>query len=139
MFSMANIDKIKFFTKKIISNPKGNIMHYIKKNDKNYIKFGEVYFTWVKKNNFKGWKFHKKMHMNLTVPVGNIKFTFYDEKLKKKYIFNLSEKKFGTLYVPPKIWFSFTSMNKKKDSLVVNFSNIIHKRNESINKNFEEI
>ena len=136
---MANIDKIKFFTKKIISNPKGNIMHYIKKNDKNYIKFGEVYFTWVKKNNFKGWKFHKKMHMNLTVPVGNIKFTFYDEKLKKKYIFNLSEKKFGTLYVPPKIWFSFTSMNKKKDSLVVNFSNIIHKRNESINKNFEEI
>ena len=136
---MTNIDKIKFFPKKIISNPKGNIMHYIKKNDENYIKFGEVYFTWVNKNNFKGWKFHKKMHMNLTVPVGNIKFTFFDEKLKKKYIFNLSEKKFGTLYVPPKIWFSFTNMNKKKDSLVVNFSNIIHKRNESINKNFEEI
>ena len=80
---MANIDKIKFFTKKIIKNPKGNIMHFIKKDDKNYINFGEVYFTWVKKNNTKGWKFHKKMHMNLTVPVGNIEFTFFDEELKK--------------------------------------------------------
>jgi len=136
---MANIDKIKFFTKKIIKNPKGNIMHFIKKDDKNYINFGEVYFTWIKKNNTKGWKFHKKMHMNLTVPVGNIEFTFFDEELKKKYIFNLSEKKFGTLYVPPKIWFSFKNMSKKKDSLVVNFSNIIHKKSENINKDLKEI
>lgn len=136
---MANIDKIKFFTKKIIKNPKGNIMHFIKKDDKNYINFGEVYFTWIKKNNTKGWKFHKKMHMNLTVPVGNIEFTFFDEELKKKYIFNLSEKKFGALYVPPKIWFSFKNMSKKKDSLVVNFSNIIHKKSENINKDLKEI
>ena len=48
---MANIDKIKFFPKKIIKNPKGNVMHFIKKDDKNYIKFGEVYFTWIKNNN----------------------------------------------------------------------------------------
>jgi dTDP-4-dehydrorhamnose 3,5-epimerase len=136
---MANIDKIKFFPKKIIKNPKGNVMHFIKKDDKNYIKFGEVYFTWIKNNNTKGWKFHKKMHMNLTVPVGNIEFTFFDEELKKKYIFNLSEKKFGTLYVPPKIWFSFRNMSKKKDSLVVNFSNIVHKKSENINKDFKEL
>ncbi len=131
---MNNLKKIKFFSKKIISNPKGNIMHYIKKNDKNYIKFGEVYFTWIKKNSLKGWKFHKKMHMNLTVPVGNIKFIFYDETFKKKRLFYLSESKFGTLYVPPKVWFSFKNMNKKKNSLVVNFSSIIHDKNETINK-----
>ena len=48
-------------------------------------------------------------------------------------------KKFGTLYVPAKIWFSFENMSKKKDSLMVNFSNIIHKKSESINKNLKEI
>jgi len=139
MLSMSDINKIKFFKKKIIRNPKGNIMHYIKKDDKNYDKFGEVYFTWIKRNSIKGWKLHKKMHMNLTVPVGSIKLTFFDEKFKKKTSFNLSEKKFGTLYVPAKIWFSFENMSKKKDSLMVNFSNIIHKKSESINKNLKEI
>ena len=136
---MRNIKKIKFIKKKIISHPKGNIMKYIKKDDKNYLKFGEVYFSWIKKNNFKGWKFHKKMHMNLTVPVGNIKFTFFDKISKEKSTYNLSEKKFGILYVPPKIWFAFTNMSKTKDSLVVNFSNIIHDKNESINKDFKRL
>jgi dTDP-4-dehydrorhamnose 3,5-epimerase-like enzyme len=114
-------------------------MKYIKKSDENYFKFGEVYFSWIKKNKFKGWKFHKKMHMNLTVPVGNVKFTFFDEKSQKKFTFSLGEKKFGVLYVPPKIWFGFTNMSKKRDSLVVNFSNIIHDKNESINKDFKRI
>ena len=136
---MSNLKKIKFFEKKIINNHKGNVMKFIKKNDKNYTNFGEVYFTWIKKNYLKGWKFHKKMHMNLTVPVGKIKCLFYDKRLNKKKIFNLSEKKFGTLYVPPKIWFAFRNMDKKKDSLLVNFSNIIHDKRETINKDFDNI
>ncbi len=136
---MSNLKKIKFFEKKIVNNHKGNIMKFINKNDKNYINFGEVYFTWIKKDYLKGWKFHKKMHMNLTVPVGKIKCFFYNKKLNKKIFFNLSEKKFGTLYVPPKIWFAFQNMDKQKDSLLVNFSSIIHDKRETINKDFDNI
>lgn len=136
---MTDLNKIQFFKKKIISHPKGNIMKFINQSDKNYKKFGEVYFTWVKKNYLKGWKFHRKMHMNLTTPVGKIKCFFYDKKSNKKVVFILSEKKFGTLYVPPKIWFAFQNIDKKKDSLLVNFSNITHDKNESVNKNFKEI
>jgi dTDP-4-dehydrorhamnose 3,5-epimerase len=77
--------------------------------------------------------------MNLTVPVGKIRCIFYDKKSNKKSIFNLSEKNFGTLYVPPKIWFAFQNLDKKKNSLLVNFSNIVHDKNETINKDFEEI
>ncbi len=136
---MINLKKIKFYKTKTILNSKGNIIKFMKKSDKNFLNFGEVYFTWVKKNYLKGWKFHKKMHMNLTVPVGKIKFIFYDKKTNKKIVFNLSNKKSGTLYVPPKIWFAFQNIDKKKDSLLVNFSNIIHDKNETINKDFEEI
>lgn len=132
---MTNINKIKFYKKKIIKHSKGNIMHYINKNNKNFIKFGEVYFSWIKKNSSKGWKFHKKMHMNLIVPLGDVQFIFFDSEFKKKRIIRLGEKKFGTLYVPPKVWFSFKNLDKKKDSLVVNFSNIVHIKNESISKN----
>jgi len=136
---MSNLKKIRFIKKKIIHHDKGNVMKFIKQSDKNYLKFGEVYFSWIKKNNFKGWKFHKKMHMNLTVVIGDVKFIFFDKASKKKLVYTLSEKKFGTLYVPPKIWFAFKNINKKKDSLVVNFSNIIHNKYESINKDFKKI
>ena len=134
---MTRIKKIKFYKKKIISNSKGDIMHYITKNDKNFTKFGETYFTWIKKNNIKGWKLHKKMSMNLTVPVGNVEFIFFDEKFQKQYKFTIGEKNFGTLYVPSKVWFAFKNIDKKRNSLVVNFSNIIHDKNESINKHYE--
>ena len=136
---MSNLKKIKFIKKNIILKTKGNIMKFIKKDDFNYYKFGEMYFTLIKINCCNGWKFNKKMHMNLTVPFGNVNFFFYDETSNEELVFNLSEKKFGTLYVPPKIWFGFKNMNKKKDSLVVNFSNIIHDKNESLNKDFKSL
>ena len=41
--------------------------------------------------------------------------------------------------MPPKIWFAFQNLDKKKNSLLVNFSNIVHDKNETINKDFEEI
>ena len=75
-------------------------MKFIKQNDKNYIKFGEVYFSWIKKNYLKGWKFHKKMHMNLTVPVGKIKFIFFDKITNKKRIFFLVTRNLE-LYMSP--------------------------------------
>ena len=89
---MSNIKKIRFIEKKIISHSKGNIMKYIQKSDKNYLNFGEVYFSWIKKNNFKGWKFHKKMHMNLVVPVGSVRFVFYYNKKFK--VITIGEKKY---------------------------------------------
>ena len=65
--------------------------------------------------------------------------SFYDKNTNKKIVFNLSEKKSGTLYVPPKIWFAFQNIDKKKDSLLINFSNIIHDKKEVINKDYEQI
>ena len=89
---MSNLKKIKFIKKKIISHPKGNIMKFIKKNESNYSGFGEVYFTWIKINEFKGWKFHKKMHMNLAVPWGSVNFFFMIKSSIKKSFFILMKK-----------------------------------------------
>ena len=46
---MNKLEKIIFFKKKKIKNSKGNIVHFINKKDKNFYKFGEIYFTWIKK------------------------------------------------------------------------------------------
>ena len=59
-----------------IYNPKGDILHALKKSDSSFNNFGEAYFSFVKYNQIKGWKKHTKMNMNLIVPVGEIKFVF---------------------------------------------------------------
>ena len=41
---------------KQISLPDGDVMHVLKKSEGSFSKFGEVYFSWIKKNKIKGWK-----------------------------------------------------------------------------------
>ena len=70
-YSIKKLDKI--------TNPKGEILLGLKKNDSEYISFSELYFSKVYFDNVKGWKIHKKATMNIIVPYGNIKFVIYDK------------------------------------------------------------
>ena len=54
-----SVKDIKFLNSKIISNNKGNIIKIINKNNKEFIKFGELYFSEIKKSYIKGWNLHK--------------------------------------------------------------------------------
>ena len=55
---------------KKINNSKGDILHALKKSDPDFSNFGEAYFSIIKKGEIKGWNRHKKMTINLIVPVG---------------------------------------------------------------------
>ena len=103
-----SLNKIKTIKLKISTNQKGDILKYLTRKNKHLKKFGEIYFTEIKKNKIKGWNLHKKCWCLLAVPYGKVKF----------------------IVVPPRIWFSFISL--AKFSLVVNTLNEIHKKNESL-------
>ena len=51
---------LKILKQKIINNKKGDILKFISKKDSFFKKFGETYFTEIKKNKTKGWNYHKK-------------------------------------------------------------------------------
>ena len=66
---------------------------------------------------------HKRMHMNLVVPFGSIKFVFYDQrqfsKDYNKYIeITLNSANYNIIYVPPKIWFAFQGLEKTNNILL---------------------
>src|SRR5678810_957829 len=63
----------------IINTPLGSVLHGIKEGDNGYVSFGEAYFSTVNKSSVKGWKCHTKMWLNIIVPVGLIRFVFYDD------------------------------------------------------------
>lgn len=135
--------KIKIYNRYTFKNNNGSVLKIINKNSENYKGFGEVYFSTVKYKVVKGWKLHNKMHMNLMVSEGSIKFVFYDLRKKsnnykkfKEIILNSKINKI--IYVPPKIWFAFQGLTKS-NNVLLNFANILHDDQEVSNKNLKEI
>ena len=87
------LKKIKIQKLKIIKIPAGNIMRILKKKNLTKGGFGEAYFSKIKFRSIKAWKYHKKMFLNLTVPVGKVKFVFYSEKDDRFRVIEIGEKK----------------------------------------------
>ncbi len=115
----------------------GNLFKGLSKLDKNYIQFGEIYFTYILRNKIKCWKQHKKMTLNLIVLLGKVKFVIAKnksrdlEKLKFDEII-LSENKKQIITIYPGFWFGFQGIKYKK-SLVTNIASILHSDKE-VNK-----
>ena len=125
-----SLSKIKTIKLKISTNPKGDVLKYLTIKNKYFKRFGEVYFTEIKKNKIKGWNFHKKCWCLLTVPYGKVKFTFAKNINTKKKTIIIGRKNYSIIVVPPRIWFNFTSI--KNISLVVNTLNEVHNKNETL-------
>ncbi|MDA9981083.1 dTDP-4-dehydrorhamnose 3,5-epimerase [Pelagibacterales bacterium] len=103
----------------------GDVFHAMKSTDLGYDGFGEAYFSWVDNKSVKAWKRHKNMTMNLIVPLGTIRFIFFETDLSV-----YQEKKIGTdnyvrLTVPPGIWFGFQGVGLS-NNLLLNIANIPH-------------
>ena len=110
---------------KIIKNPKGNLFKKISKNDSLFEKFGEIYFSEVYPNKFKGWKFHEKRTQLITVINGSVRF-FIKKKSKEKprKIDIKFPDKMKMLKIMPNTFYSFKCLSKKK-SLIINLINEI--------------
>ena len=123
---------------KIIDNDKGKVMHALKKSETSFDKFGEVYFSKIEYNYVKAWKKHKNMTMNLVVPVGSVKFVFYNEQNKDFEEIILGPNNYSRITVLPNIWFGFKGLFKG-NNLVMNLSNIEHDPSEVYRKELSEI
>ena len=69
---------LKIFKQKIVNNKKGDILKFLSRRDIFFKKFGETYFTEIKKNKTKGWNYHKKNNCIIAVPYGKVNFWFID-------------------------------------------------------------
>lgn len=122
---------------KVIKNKKGDLLKYLSIKEKFFKKFGEIYFSEIKRGQIKGWKLHKRYKCHLSVLSGSVTFNFEDSRknsktyLKKDKV-TLNKKNYSLLIVPPNIWFSFTTKNKI--SIVVNTLNFPHSDSETKNK-----
>tara|TARA_X000000950_G_scaffold286061_1_gene393816 strand:+ start:13 stop:369 length:357 start_codon:yes stop_codon:yes gene_type:complete len=105
---------------KTISSVKGNIIKFFNFKQKYLKKYGEIYFSEVKKNKFKGWKYHNKRNQVMSICSGVVEFSFKKKingnikKIKMSYPNNLY-----VIFIPSKTYYSFKCLSKK-NGLIVN-------------------
>ena len=120
---------------KVISDERGAVLHMLRSDDPVFHKFGEIYFSKVLPGAIKAWKLHKKMILNLAVPVGKVKLVLYDDRSgsKTKGVIQeiiLSEENYKLVTVPSLVWSGFTAIGNEA-ALLANCASIPHDPSES--------
>ena len=136
------IQDVKIAKKQVINDDRGKIVHMLRNDDKNFLKFGEIYFSYVYPNMIKAWHIHKKMTLNYVAAFGKIKLVLYDDRKNSKTfgkiqeIF-LSNENHLLVSIPPNIWNGFTSADENL-AVLANCSDIPHDKTEISRLSFDD-
>lgn len=114
----------------------------MKSSDQGYAGFGEAYFSTIEPGAVKAWKRHRKMILNLVVPIGSIRFVIHDDREESSTygVFNevvLSKDNYCRLTIPPMLWMGFQGTGKET-GLLLNVASILHDPDEVDRKEINE-
>ena len=127
----------------VFPGEKGSVLRAMRKDEDGYNGFGEAYFSTVEQNFVKAWKRHRRMTLNIIVPVGKIGFVIYDSRANsssfgRKISVILSRENYYRLTIPPMVWAGFTGLSNGL-SLLLNIADLRHDPNEVDHKDINEI
>lgn len=117
------LDGISVTPLKTIYHPNGDILHALKKTEESFSEFGEAYFTTINGGDIKGWKKHKKMVMNLIVPIGEVGFHFFHEN--ERAFIQAGSSNYVRVTVAPNIWMAFEGLGDQLN-LILNIASLPH-------------
>jgi dTDP-4-dehydrorhamnose 3,5-epimerase len=128
---------------KQIYHPKGNVFHAMKQSDTGYHGFGEAYFSTILYSDIKLWKKHLRMTLNFVIPVGEIRFVIYDDRLDSStkgnfFDITIGQNNYQRITIPPNLWVAFSGIGKDLN-LLLNLANLEHdpkevERKDDLNK-----
>lgn len=103
----------------------GDVMHGMKTSSPGCVGFGEAYFSWIETGAIKGWKRHRRMTLNLVVPIGSVAFAIVDEEARLARLVEIGQTNYARLTIPPGLWMAFKG-RAQTQSLVLNVADIEH-------------
>jgi dTDP-4-dehydrorhamnose 3,5-epimerase len=130
------INDVEITILKNVCDERGRIMHMLKSTDRNFEKFGEIYFSTAYPGVVKGWHEHTKMTLNYAVIKGMIKLVLIDNRkesstYKEIQEIYIGENNYVLVKIPPKIINGFKNITND-ECIVANCSSIPHDKNEII-------
>ena len=138
------IQGVEIIKKNKIVDDRGMILHMLRADDKNYKKFGEIYFSSINPNKIKAWHYHELMTLNYVAVYGNIKLVLYDDRKESStkgilQELTLTPENYFLVTIPPYIWNGFKGLSKE-ESIIANCLTLPHNEREMIRKDpFDKI
>ncbi len=114
----------------IIPDERGMILKMLRRDDRVFQEFGEIYFSMIYPGVVKGWHIHKKMTLNYAVISGLIKLVLYDDRKESstkgeiQEIF-LGRENYKLVTIPPMVWNGFKGIGTEP-AIVANCATIPH-------------
>jgi dTDP-4-dehydrorhamnose 3,5-epimerase len=113
-----------------ILDERGKVMHMIRRDDPDFLEFGEIYFSCVYPGAVKAWHYHTSMTLRYAVPVGTLKLVLFDDRSGSPTRGEIQEIYLGAdnyclVTVPPRIWNGFKGIGITM-TLVANCATLPH-------------
>lgn len=121
---------------KQIPDERGKVMHMLRRDDAEFEKFGEIYFSVVNPDKVKAWHLHKEMTLNYAVVFGLIKLVLYDLRDDSPTKGELQEIPLGQdqyclVKIPKGIWNGFKGVSSEP-AIVANLATEPHHPDEIV-------
>ena len=121
---------------KQIKDDRGRVMHMLRKDDKVFKNFGEIYFSTIYHNKIKAWHLHKESTLNYACVKGKVKLVLFDDRnnsLSKGKLQEiiLSAQDYTLITIPNNIWNGFKGLDKE-ESMIANCLDMPHNENEMV-------
>jgi dTDP-4-dehydrorhamnose 3,5-epimerase len=127
----VEIDGVVVTALREISDERGSVLHMLRSDAPDFVRFGECYFSEVLPRAIKAWKSHRRQTQNFAVPVGRIRIAIYDGRERSPTRAKLQVLEMGRpdayfrLRVPPGVWYGFTCVGAGP-ALVANCPDLPH-------------
>jgi dTDP-4-dehydrorhamnose 3,5-epimerase len=128
------IDGVKVKQLKPIADERGRLMEMLRHDDKEFIKFGQIYMTTCYPGVVKGWHYHKKQLDNFICVKGMLKLVLYDSREGSKTKGEVNEFFMGEhnqilVQIPKDVYHGFKGISET-ESIIINCCTEAYDRND---------
>ncbi|MEY4400686.1 MAG: hypothetical protein RL072_551 [Actinomycetota bacterium] len=129
------IEGVQVSPRRVISDPRGDVLHMLKCTDEVFSEFGEVYFSKIRPGQQKAWRRHREATSQLAVPIGAVRFLLFDDRDKsatrgQRSDVVIGEDDYYLLTIPAMVWYSFENVGVSL-ALIGSCSSLPHDPGES--------
>jgi dTDP-4-dehydrorhamnose 3,5-epimerase len=134
MIGQPPIDGLMLTPLREIADARGAVLHMLRNDAPGFRSFGECYFSEVNPGAIKAWKLHRRQTQNLAVPVGRVRFVFFDPRengTQRVHMLELGRPDaYLRLQIPPLLWYGFKCVSAVP-ALIANCADLPHDPAES--------
>ena len=134
-----SIHDLKIIQLQVLEDDRGAVLHMIRKDSKEFERFGEIYFSEVLPGVVKAWKNNSALTQMISVPRGKIRLVIYDDRPNSKsngelQIIDLGRPdSYKLVRIPPNLWYGFKCTSDEV-ALIANCTDDMHSPKNSLTR-----